>query len=170
MIANPWVLLGLLLGFLVVGASGYAVGKSHGVTAQKVEDQRAIDSINKQLSDQKTEAAAILKRSNDDLQAARDERDGIKDQMEKQHVKDQSVTNALRDKYAGLSLRFVTKTPGCGSSGADTVPQAGGAASNTSTAVVQLPDTLARDLRQSAAACDSLKDDYKLLYDWAHAQ
>lgn len=170
MIPNPWVILAAVLAFLGFGAASYAYGDHHGVLTQKVADKGAIDKVNKDLTDQKTQAAAILKKSNDDLQVARDERDAMTKKLENEHVANQAATTALRDKYAGLGLRFVAKAPGCGSSSTNTVPQADEPAGNTSTAVIQLPDSLAGELRQSAAACDSLKDDYKLLYDWAHAQ
>lgn len=168
MIANPWMILGVLLAFLAVGGGGYGYGHHNGVNAQKVAGQGMVDKVNDDLAAQKTEAAILLKKSNDRLLQTLADRDAVKAQLENTHVANQAATTALRNQYAALGLRFRTQGAGCGGSGGNSVPEASAPASDTTTTDIQLPDSITRNLRQLAEACDSLKDDYKLLYDWAH--
>ena len=166
---TPYLIWIKVAAFAVLCIALYSFGHHNGRVGALMEDRAIFDSIAKQQTERKAEAAAILKKSNDDLIATLAERDSIKSKLEKEHVDNQTFTAALRDKYAGIGLRFIAKAPGCGAGSANAVPQAGEPAGNTSAAVIQLPDALAGELRASAAACDTLKDDYRLLYDWAHS-
>lgn len=170
MLLNPWVILGLVLAFLGVGAGGYYEGHGNGVAGQKVTDQRQFDDVNRRLEDMKTQARKVV--ADSEQHALDDARHDQEVQKEiAQHDQDnRDKTTALERKYAGLSLQYGTpQAPGRGNSGADSVSASGAPASAARTTVNQLPDSLAAGLRQHAAEADGWVDEYRKCYAGSQA-
>ena len=158
---NRYLIIGALLAALAAWFSGTVHGHRAGVAEQKAADQILFDEINHKISTQKAEADAAWRAAQDRNLALVVERDRLKTQLEKRHARDAAATDALRDRYARLGLRYAAESAGsrCGSDGA--------AAPGTGTdqpaepAVVELPGALTADLRQLAFDADRLADDYR---------
>lgn len=150
---------------IVIFAAGFGGGHTVGVNSQKVEDQVQFDKVNKQLEDNKTEAAQILARDNAKNVTLAEERDQIKSTLEKEREDHRTATNELERKYSGIGLRFLTtQNTGCGASGGVT-GKAQNDPVNTPTATeIQLPGEITRNLRQLARDADDLNDDYAKCY------
>jgi hypothetical protein len=165
---NPFLII--VIGLVWLGSLA-GVGKWQyiaGVTAQKVADQVQFDVINQKLADQKTEAAAVLKRSNADNLALLVERDRLKTTLEKEYATNQATTAAARDRYAGLGLRFQpAQVAECGSGGGSAQGASADSAGAGASASVQLPDEIAGDLRQIAFDADTLADNYRKCFGYA---
>lgn len=166
------VILGLLAA-IVVSVKSYidgvdARGYARGVAEQKATDQKEFDRINKALAEQKAEANKLFAQKSAEVLALMQERAQLNQRLETQHAENQAATAALRDKYAGLGLRFRTaETPGCGDGGGSATGAQANAAGTARAAVVQLPDTIAGNLRRLAEDADRLRDDYSLCWAWA---
>lgn len=168
------ILLYVVIGLAVVGilaAIAYGIDSrayERGVTVQKAEDQKEFDRINGELTTQKAEANRLLQKAGADIIALMAERAKLTAKLEKQHADNQAATAALRDKYAGVGLRFAApEGSGCGAGGGGSQGASSDAASTPATAVIQLPDALTRNLRRLAEDADKLKDEYALCYAWA---
>ena len=167
---NPILILVLIIAWLVsltgVGRWQYTAGQA----SQKVVDQAQFDGINQQLAEQKAEAAAILKTRNAENLALMVERDHLKTTLEKQHAANQAATDALRARYAGLSLRFQpAQAPGSGPGGGGAQGAGADPARADGAAAVELPAALAASLRQLAYDADTLADAYRECYGYAQA-
>jgi hypothetical protein len=163
-VINPWVVLGALIALLSAGGIGFIEGHKVGVNTQKAADQVEFDRINRERAQQKAIAETEARTQRDEVIAVLAERDKFKSQLGAQHVENQTLTRRLADAYAAYSLRFQTPVQDgwCGGSSTASGATEGQSASTPRTAVVQLPDALARDLRQLARQADELNDDYKL--------
>ena len=166
---NPWLILGA---GLILIATHTAVGvwqNGAGVDSQAVKDQAQFDDINKRISDQKAEANSKYRQVQQEVIDLVVERDELKTKLEADRASNRKVTDDLRVKYSGLQLRFrAAETSRTGCSGGGTESATSGPASNTSTAECVVSGEVATDLRAIAFDADTLRDDYKLLYDWAH--
>jgi hypothetical protein len=168
---NPWIIIaGLLLAISLFGG-GYYKGNQAGVNAEKVRTQGIIDGYNIQIADQKAEANKQYRDAAD--QALKDQRANelLTTELEKAHVQNQHDTNRLRDVYAAYSLRFRAEedarrrdSPVGAESG-----QAS-AAGDPAPAYCVVSREIDAALKSIAYDCDSLRDDYTLLYEWAHAE
>lgn len=167
-IFNPWVILGAVLALFISFGTGYEAGHKGGVNAQKIADQAGIDKVNAQIAENKRIAYAELANSQQEVIATQVERDKFKTQLEQEHQTNVETTNKLRDAYSAYGLRFRAEVERSGASSQDGVPSEGHAASDASAPVCQLSDATTKSLRDIAYDCDTLRDDYKLLYDWAH--
>lgn len=147
------------------GLKAYNVG----ATEQQVADQAQFDGINKAIADRKAEAAKILMARNAENLALMIERDQLKTDLEKTREDNRKVTTAARDRYAGLGLRFKPAKVagrGCGRGGA--AAASAGPAAVDGAAAVELPGKIASDLRQLTFDADTLADEYRKCYGYAH--
>lgn len=157
---NPWLIAGMLGAVILAGLGGITAGHHYGKLSQQVEDQVKFDKINADLTQQKAEAAKLLKEANARVLAEMQLR--AKQQQELAQLKEKSreETNRIAAELATHELRFRAETAGCGpSSGGSGNSEKGEAGSRAST-IVQLPAALTRDLRQLAQAADELKAEY----------
>lgn len=139
-----------------------------GELSKGAEDQKQFDQINDDLATQKSDAAAILARNMADNVALMTERDSLNTQLEKAHAQHTTDTNALRDRFAGVGLRFKpTEAAGCGPGGADKVSTAASPSVPAAGADVELPTAIAGRLRQLAFDADTLADNYRMCLSWA---
>ena len=166
---NPWVILGAVLALIAVGGGGFAYGDHFGTDTQKVEDQKQFDAINKQTADNKVRADAIYRNAQTIIIQQADDRALADNQREQERQSDVKANNDLYSRYAALSLRFrAAKTSGPGGSCANTNSQSANSASNDGATEIQLPDSIAANLRQLTFDDDAVKVDYAILYKWAH--
>jgi hypothetical protein len=164
---NPWIILGLVLALGAAVGGSYVKGHSDGVDAQTVADQKEFDRINGDLAQQKTDAAAILKKRNADIIAVAVQRDQLKAKLGEQHANDQAATESARRELAGERLRFSTQNAGCGTGSGGTHAAGSGSTVPPATVIVELPETVARNLRQLAFDADTVRDNYALCYGYA---
>jgi hypothetical protein len=168
---SPWTLLaGLVLAISLFGG-GYYKGNQAGINAEKVRTQGIIDGYNLQIAEQKAEANKQYRDAAD--QALKDQRKNelLTNELEKAHVQNQRDTNRLRDAYAAYSLRFhAEEDSGRGDSDHGAEGGKASAAGNATPAYCVVSREVDAALKSIAYDCDSLRDDYRLLYDWAHAE
>lgn len=145
---------------------GGIFGDRIGTARQKVADQAKFDEINRKLSMQKSEAAAQLASLNAANLKLILDRDTLKTTLEKRYADARAETTSTRRELATLKLRFTVETGRTGggsisSSGPEVIP-----ANLAGTALVQLPEKIAADLRQWAEDADALRDAYAICYGW----
>lgn len=166
---NPYMILGAVI-FLAVACAGSAwEGHSIGVNSQKAEDQAQFDQINASLTQQKADAHAKLEKALGDNLDVMSEREEAKAQLEKEREIHRTGTNALRTQLAFAGMRLPAETSGCGGGGGGTETPASSAPGDASPAFCVVSAAAAQSLRDIAFDADTLRDDYKLLYDWAHS-
>ena len=137
-----------------------------GRDAQKAADQVQFDRINADLAKQKTIAADIYRNAQATIIQTMAERDKFKTQLETDHAKNLKTIDDLRNKYAGVGLRFTApKDAGCGAGSPSPMPPEAGTARIESAAVIQLPAEIASNLRALAFDADALTVEYKKCYD-----
>lgn len=162
---NPYaILVAVILWLLSAAGVGYWQ-HGEGRAAQKVADQVQFDRINDDITKQKAQADATYRAAQDANVKLMVERDQLKTKLEKMYATDQLATDAVRDKYAFVGLRFATsKSAGSGGGSGSATSTGPDASSPATSAVVELPRALASDLRQLALDADKLRDDYALCY------
>lgn len=166
---NPWIILVVVLAIIGAGGGGFASGHHFGTASQKVADQVEFDRINKQIAERKATADAMYRNAQAVIIQQAADMAQSDNQREKERQSDVKTINDLRSRYAAVGLRFstgqVAGLGGCrlGASSPGTDP-----AGNNGAADVQLPDSLARDLRSLQFEADALRIDYAILYKWAH--
>ncbi len=148
---------------VVIFTAGHHVG---GLT-QKAADQAQFDRINGEIAAQKAEANAAYRKAQDANVALLTARDKFKNDLEKQHAQSQADTASIFSTYSGVGLRYAGQSAGSGAAGGSTASASGNPSGVDPTADVQLPDAIARDLRQLALEADQLRDDYSLCYRYA---
>lgn len=162
---NPYALLGGLLIWLasVAGVGYWQHGA--GVADQKATDQVEFDAINTKLARQKDQANVMYRAKADEVIALQAANDKFKHDVEVEREQHRAESDALRTRYAGLSLRY-SAAQAAGSGGGGVRPDGAQAdpASASGAAVVQLPDSVAAGLRQLAFDADQLKADYGACY------
>lgn len=164
---NPYAILALIALLTVSTVGGFAYGHKVGVNEQKASDQGQFDAINKQTTDQKTEANAKYRAAQDANLALMIERDKLKTNLGNEHEKNRAATDALRTQYTGIGLRFTAETPRLGNSSGCTQGAGSDPASTPTATVIQLPDAITDNLQQLAFDADQLADNYRLCYGWA---
>lgn len=165
---NPYAIIAALvfwLGSLAgVGWWQFDAGKD----VQAKFDQAQFDKINADLSRQKTIAAETYRSAQATIIQTLAERDKFKTQLETDHAQNLKTIDDLRNKYAGIGLRFTAqKDAGCGAGSPGSVPPEAGAPRIESATVIQLPDPLAANLHALAFDADALAVEYKKCYEWA---
>ena len=140
-----------------------------GVNTQKVTDQAVFDRYETASREQETAANNLLHRKEQELVELVLDREALTNQLEKTHASAQRTTNALRGELAGERLRFRTLGAACREGGRGSEGAGPGAASNSTSSLVELPAEIEGRLRQLAYDADTLRDDYALLYSWSHA-
>jgi hypothetical protein len=150
---KPYFAIAALIALLVVFGFGYRTG-SNAVTVKYQAD----------IAKQNAEAQQIINDNNDKLQTLQVERDTIKSKLENERQANVKTTNDLRTKLASTSLRFKSSTGGKGST--DSLSETTNTASNTNSTSTELPTTITASLRELAYDCDTLRDDYALLYNF----
>ena len=163
---NTYILISILLAIAGAFAGGEFDGRHRGADQQVVADQAKFDRMNLALAKQKDEANALLEKAQADIITAQAAADDFKTQLEKESAARKTDNDRLRGSYAGRSLQYASKAPRCGAGGSDANGAQGAAASPDAAAVVQLPDTITRDLRQLTFEADTLKSEYQKCFDW----
>jgi hypothetical protein len=150
----------------------YTEGYTHGVDAQKATDQVEFDRIERDITEQKAQANALYQSALADIVKAQAANDQFKTQLEKAREINRSQTNDIARRLAGQRLRFAADPPaqaaGCGAGGggaASSPPEAPRDASPAACVVSAAVDTALKSIVFDA---DTLRDDYKLLFEWAH--
>ena len=166
---NPYIIIAVLLAIAGAFGAGEFDGHKRGTVAQAIADQKQFDAINAQIVTQKMEAHSMLEKAQADIITAQAAADSFKTQLEKDSETRQTQIDTLRRQYAGVSLRFKSaQAPGCGASSAGASSAQGTAPSPDGGAVVQLPDTVAANLRQLTVDGDTLISEYKKCRDFAY--
>ena len=167
---NQYIIIALvwLSSLLGVGVWQNHSGHVAGVNAQKVSDQVQFDKINQERADQKTAANAEYRKVQDENLALMADREAFKTTLEKEREKNRIATNALRDKYSSVGLRFATgQGAGLGRCSCSTQSPGANSPSSDGPSVVQLPDKVTSDLRQLEYDADTLADEYRKCYSYA---
>lgn len=147
-------------------------GFVRGVDAQKALDQKVFDAINTELAEQKASAEKLYRELATKALAETARADAFKNDLEKARAINRNLTNDTARQLAGVRLRFAAETsaagaacgPGGGSPSSGQAPATGNAAG--SSCVLSGPVEAA--IKLIAFDADTLRDDYKLLYDWAN--
>ncbi len=163
---NPYAILAAVI-FWLTSLSGVGWWQHNaGRDAQKAVDQAQFDKINADLSQQKTIAADTYKTAQATIIQVMAERDKFKTQLEADHAQNLKTITDLRNKYAGVGLHFIAPQGSrCGPGSPSPMPAEANTARIESASVVQLPDTLGRNLRALAFDADALSVEYKKCYD-----
>ena len=148
---KPYLIIAALVGFLLVFGFGYRMGGN----SVKVEYQA-------KLNAQQAQADKLIQENIDYLLATQAENDAFKQTIEKERQSHVKETSRIRSELATVSLRFKPITSGA--SGSDQVPSSANTANNTNTASIELPKEIAANLRELAYDCDTLRNDYEVLY------
>lgn len=164
---NPWVYFAALLVVLALCAGSAYEGHSIGVDSQKVADQVEFDRINAAITAQKAHANAELLAANTETRAQKERSDTLTHKLENEHADNQNLTERNRVALDAIRLRFSADPARCGSGGADSKTDCGTATGDASTTVCQLSDQADKSLKAIVHDADTLRDDYKLLYDWS---
>lgn len=165
---NPYIIIAAIIALAGAFFGGERIGHRNGVNQQKVADQAQFDKVNTDLAKQKAEAARLYEQAQKDIITKQTAEAEFKTQLEKQRAQANTTITALRRDYDARSLRFTIKDPGCRAGGGDSSATQGNPASPATTTEVQLPDSIARNLRQLVEDADSLKIEYQACYDWAN--
>lgn len=166
---NPYLIIAALVALAAAGAGGFYEGRVTGINSQKVADQGQFDATNAALTKQKADAAVILAQANADNLALMQARDTLKTNLEKAHAAAQIATDAVRTQLAGSSLRFAVPSAGRGEGGAGAQSPGSDPAGNASPAYCVVSAETDAALKAIAYDADTLRDDYTLLYNWAHS-
>lgn len=148
--------------------TGYFTGHSHGVDSQKVADQFSIDKVNAKIEENKRIANAEMANAQQAVIELQAEREKFKTKIEQERQTNVETTNKLHDAYAAYSLRFRSDDQRSWCGGENSVPATGTASGDNGTSVCVISDETSKSLRNIAYEADQLRDDYRLLYDWAH--
>ena len=168
---NPWIIVSLLIGAIAIGAGSYKKGYDNGQLAQLAIQNEAINRVNKKLSDNKAEAARLIKERQAEIDTLVAKRDELKYTLEKERANNAKITNDLRTSYANLQLRFKSASSGGSGNGSGGQVSTGSeATSDSETSSCVVSDEVTTALRAIAYDCDTLRDDYKLLYDFVHSE
>jgi hypothetical protein len=168
---NPWVILGFVIALATTNLGSYFYGMGIGKDKQAVADQVQFDEINQKLTDQKAEANAKYRDAQGSIIALQEQRDKFKNQLGEQHVKNQALTNKLRDSYDAYGLRFdASEVARCWRGGRLAKGAECDATGNAGATEIQLPESLARALQSIAYDADQLADDYRLCYGYVKGE
>ena len=149
---KPYLSIVIVLALIAVFFYGHHVGANAVTVKYQAE-----------IAKQNEEAQKIINDNNEKLQTLQVERDTIKSKLENERQANVKATNDLRVKLSANGLRF--KSTG-GKSCTDQVSNKANTASNTDTASTELPASITASLRELAYDCDTLRDDYALLYNF----
>ena len=166
---SPWnIILAIIIVGVLCAGSAYE-GHKVGVNSQKVADQAQFDKYNSDIAAQKAQASAELASANTEVIAQKTKSDKLTHDLEVAHETDTQNTNRIHNLSMAYSLRFASaENSGRGDGSADAKAGTGDAAGDTGAAVCQLSDEASKSLDSIAYDADTLRDDYALLYKWAH--
>ena len=154
---------------MAAAMSGTYFGYVNGVNAQKAHDQVVFDSIEKERTDQKAKAAEILAALNQKIITTQAESAKFKSQLESQRATHNQAINDLHTQYSSTGLFFTaTKSPGDRDCGGSTGGSQGDATSACNATIIQLSDSVARDLRQLAYEADRLAVEYETCFKYVN--
>lgn len=159
---NPWAIVGVLLALAAAYLGGDYRGHGRGLNEQKVADQGQFDQVNRERTQQQADAAELLRAAAAGNMLLTEQRDALKTQLGELREKDRVATDTNRQRFAGLGLRFRAPqgdASGQGGAGAPSSPdRPSGPASGPT---VELPSSIASDLRQLTFEADTLADAYR---------
>lgn len=164
-------LIALVLAGLV-GIAGFWQGDKFGIAKQKATDQTAFDTINKERTQQKTDADAILAKANADIITKQQENAALNAKLEKQDATYQAATTALRAQLSTRSLRFAVpaKSAAHRSCGASASGAAASSAQPAAAPSVRLPSLLTSNLRQLSFDAAVLAGNYAKCKEWVESK
>lgn len=157
----------ILIFFLGSLAISAYVGYDLGQDSQKAKDQVIFDQVNQERADQKEQASKMLASLNQQIIEAQAETAKFKNQLEKQRAQSNETVNNLRAQYASASLYIpASQSAGDrGGSGSTSGSQGDTTGANGATNI-QLPDSIAADLRQLVYEADKLAVEYETCYNY----
>jgi hypothetical protein len=168
-------LVSLLVGIIMLVAAtvaGEHFGHTRGVNEQKVEDQVVFDNYHNAVEEQKSQASALLVKVQATIIAEQEAGAAFKNQLEIDRAKNRDDVDALRRKYADSKLRFIApatgQTSGCGGGSGGSAGTEGKASGPDAPTVVQLPDSIAGNLRQLTLDADKLSGEYATCYRYVN--
>jgi len=168
-IPNPWAILGAVLTAILLFVSGHHIGYKDGVLAQTVADQIKITEVSAKIEANKREANAQLIAATKNVSDILIERADLHTKLEQEHQQNVETTDRLHTALDAVRLSYVRSgDSGPGPSGSDSVSTSGQSTGNAEADRIELPADASRFLFTQAYQCDSLRDDYALLYRWAH--
>ncbi len=142
-----------------------AIGENN----QKVADQAIFDQYNKAISDLHTKAMNELQSANKQAMDRKLASDKITKQLEVARETDKQKTEQLRRYADAYSLRFAASNSAGGEGGNNAETNQGGTTNNTGTATCELSAEASRSIKSLVYDADTLRDDYRLLYDWVRS-
>lgn len=166
---NPYIIIAAFVVLIGSNLSTAYVAKDYGYKSALADTQDEVDTVNENLRMQKAEANALFQvMAEREIQTA-NERDAFKNKLGAEHVKNQTITNRLRNAIATDKLRFtVEDNRRCGGSGSAADPGQTDTTGNERATTIQLPEETARSLYAIAYDADQLADDYRLCYAYAN--
>ena len=166
------VLSAMAYGFYRAEAHVEYKGYVRGADAQKAIDQKIFDAINKELGDAKETASRVYRELANKVLAEAARADAFKTDLEKARAINRNLTNDTARQLAGVRLRFAAESSAasaaCGPGGGGTGSSQAAPASNAGPAACELSAKAAGTLREIVFDADTLRDDYRLLYEWAN--
>jgi len=153
-----------------VGGGGYYAGHKNGSNAQKAEDQAQFDKINGERAAQKADANALLQKIEAGIIEQQRSWADQNLRLEKQSAELNKANDDLRAALSTHGLRFTIPAL---KGGADRTcsPGANGpktsAPGTPSPTLIQLPDSIAGNLRQLVFDADQLNVQYRKCYQYA---
>lgn len=166
---NPWLILGFVLALAAAGIGGEIHGHKWGVDQQAKADQAQFDRVNADIASNKAQAAALLNEANAKVIQTLTERDALKTRLEAQNAVNRKQTDDLASQLRGMQLRFAAQDSGSGASGDGAASTVADAANHDAPATCVLSEEASRSIEEIVLDADRLRDDYRLLYDWAHS-
>lgn len=147
----------LIIAVVLICVFSFGFGYKTGGNAIRVEYQASIDQ-------QKAAADKIIQENIVSIEKAISENEATKQKLDNERQKNVKITNDLRIKFANNGLRF--KSNQCGASGSNTMSTKSDSAIYSNSTTIELPSEITRSLQELAYDCDTLKDDYTLLYNF----
>ena len=166
------VLAAMAYGFYRAEAHVEYQGYVRGADAQKSIDQKIFDAINAELAAHKASAEKLFRELANKVLAETARADAFKTELEKARAINRNLTNDTARQLAGVRLRFAAETSttgaACRPGGASASSSAAAPAGDAAAASCVLSGPVETAIKLIVFDADNLRDDYKLLYEWAH--
>ena len=173
-------IVALLLAAITAGlyrVHSHIEGKGYvrGIDAQKAIDQPVFDRINTDLAEQKSSAEKLFRELANKVLAETARADAFKNDLEKARAINRNLTNDTARQLAGVRLRFAAESSSptsasCRSGGTSPGSSQAAPASDTATPSCVLSGAVEAAIKLIVFDADTLRDDYKLLYEWVNRE
>ena len=155
---NPYLIIAALVSIIAAFVAGDIEGKKNAHTA----DALAVETL-------KAQAASTLANETKAKLDAQTQLSNLISKAETDRETQQIANRAdLRKRTSGPRLQFFAEAPGRGAGGDSAQGPALGTTADPAGAAVQLPRKINDDLFEFAADAESLKIDYRVLFDYVH--